>query len=75
MNVEPIVTIATNKFQPKELEEPEEGEHLFHSHMWVKRNPLHLIFYSGIQKNIISKKVTKLLNFKTTLHPHPYTIS
>jgi hypothetical protein len=34
--VEPSATIATTKLQPGELEEPEEGELLFHSHMSVK---------------------------------------
>jgi hypothetical protein len=31
IDVEPISTIAAKKIQPEELEELEEGEHLFHS--------------------------------------------
>jgi hypothetical protein len=27
--------------------DPEEGEHLFHSQMWVKGTPLHFIVDSG----------------------------
>jgi hypothetical protein len=52
-----IVVIATIQ-----LEEPtdlEEGEHLFHSHMWVKGTPLHFIVDSGIHKNLISTEVIK----------------
>jgi hypothetical protein len=36
IDVEPSATIATTKLQPGEPDEPEEGERLFHSHMWVK---------------------------------------
>ena len=31
INVETSATITTTKFWPSELEEPEEGEHMFHS--------------------------------------------
>jgi hypothetical protein len=31
IDAKPNATIATTKFQPRKLEEPEEGEHLFHS--------------------------------------------
>lgn len=34
--MEPSVTIAITKIQTNELEDPEEGESLFHSQMWVK---------------------------------------
>jgi hypothetical protein len=54
IDVDPNATVATTKFKPSEREEPEEGERLFHSHMWVKRAPFHFIFDSGIQKNLIS---------------------
>jgi hypothetical protein len=43
INVEPNATITTTKIQPDESEEPEEGEFLFHSQMWVKGTPLHFI--------------------------------
>jgi hypothetical protein len=49
----PSITIATTKFQSEELEEPEEGEHIFHSHMWVKGTPLHFIVDSGSQENLL----------------------
>jgi hypothetical protein len=54
IDAEPSATVATTKLQPGELEEPEEGEHLFHSQMWVKGTPLHFIIDSGSQKNLIS---------------------
>ena len=51
IDAEPSVTIATTKVQPEESEEPEEGERLFHSQMWVKGTPLHFIVDSSSQKN------------------------
>jgi hypothetical protein len=54
IDVEPSATAATTKLQPNEPDEPKEGEHLFHSHMWVKGTPLHFIVYSGRKKNLIS---------------------
>jgi hypothetical protein len=74
IDVEPSATIATTKLQPGELGDPEEGEHLFHSQMWVKRTPLHFIIDSGSQKNLISSEVIKWLALPTMLHPQPYTI-
>jgi hypothetical protein len=41
------VTVATTKVRPRELEEPEEGERLFHSQLWVKGALLHFIVDSG----------------------------
>jgi hypothetical protein len=74
IDMEPSATIATTKLQPGELDEPEEGEHLFHSQMWVKGTPLHFIVDSDSHKNLISKEVIKRLALPTTLHPQPYTI-
>jgi hypothetical protein len=36
IDAEPSATVATTKLQPGEPDEPEEGERLFHSQMWVK---------------------------------------
>jgi hypothetical protein len=36
IDIEPNATVSTTKLQPGELDEPEEGERLFHSQMWVK---------------------------------------
>jgi hypothetical protein len=47
IDVEPSATVATTKLQPGEPDEPEEGEHLFHSEMWVKGTLLHFIIDSG----------------------------
>jgi hypothetical protein len=66
--------VATTKIQSGELDEPEEGESLFHSHMWVKGTPLHFIIDSGIQKNLISAEVVKWLALAINPHPQPYTI-
>jgi hypothetical protein len=65
---------SATKLQPGEPDEPEEGELLFHSQMWVKGTPLHFIVDSGSQKNLISAKVIKQLALATTPHPQPYTI-
>jgi hypothetical protein len=48
IDAEPSATVATTKVRPSELEEPKEGECLFHSYMWVKGALIHFIFYSGI---------------------------
>jgi hypothetical protein len=74
IDVEPSATVATTKLQPSEPDEPEEGESLFYSQMWVKGTPLHFIVDSSIQKNLISAEVVKRLALPTTLHPQPYTI-
>ena len=66
--------MATTKSQKIELEDLEEGERLFHSHMWVKGSPLQYIVDSGSQKNLISTEVMKWLGLKTITHPQPYTI-
>jgi hypothetical protein len=49
----------TTTIQPEELTDPEEGECLFHSQMWVKGTPLHFIVDSGSHKNLISTEVVK----------------
>jgi hypothetical protein len=72
IDAEPTATIATATIQPEE--DPEEGERLFHSQMWVKGTPLHFIVDSGSQKNIISEEVVKQLYLPTTPHPQPYNI-
>jgi hypothetical protein len=64
----------TTTIQPEEPEDPEEGECLFHSQMWVKGTPLHFIVDRGSQKNLISAEVIKQLDFLTTPHPQPYNI-
>jgi hypothetical protein len=72
--VEPSATVSTTKLQPGEPDEPEEGERLFHSHMWVKGTLLHFIVDSDSQKNLISAEVVKQLALPTMPHPQPYTI-
>jgi hypothetical protein len=74
IGMEPNATVATTKLRPGEPDEPEEGEHLFHSHMWVKGTPLHFIIDRGSQKSIISTEVIKWLALLTMPHPQPYTI-
>jgi hypothetical protein len=72
--MEPSATVATTKLQLGEPDEPEEGERLFHSKMWVKGTPLHFIVHSGSQKNLILAEVIKRLDLPTTSYPQPYTI-
>jgi len=47
IETEPSAIVATTKVLPSELDEPEEGECLFHSQMWVKGTPLHFIVDSS----------------------------
>jgi hypothetical protein len=74
IDAHPTVIVATTTIQPEEPIDLEEGEHLFHSQMWVKGTPLHFIVDKGSQKNLISTKVVKQLGLSTTPHPQPYNI-
>jgi hypothetical protein len=74
INVDPIAIVATATIQPEEPTYLEEGEHLFHSQMWVKGTPLHFIVDSRSQKNLISTEVVKQLGLSTTPHSQPYNI-
>jgi hypothetical protein len=74
IDADPTAIVATATIQPEEPTDPEEGEHLFHSQMWVKGTPLHFIVDSGSQKNLISAEVVKQLGLSTTPHPQPYNI-
>jgi hypothetical protein len=74
IDTDPTAIFATATIQPEEPTDPEEGEHLFHSQMWVKGTPLHFIVDSGSQKNLISVEVVKQLGLSTTPHPQPYNI-
>jgi hypothetical protein len=59
IDADPTAIVATTTIQLEEPIDPEEGEHLFHSQMWVKGTPLHFIVDSGSQKNLISSEVIK----------------
>ena len=74
IDVDPTAIVATAAIQPEEPTDPEEGEHLFHSQMWVKGTPLQFIVDSGSQKNLISAEVVKQLGLSTTPHLEPYNI-
>ena len=74
IDVDPIAIVTTTTIQPEEPMDPEEGEYLFHSQMWVKETPLYFIVDSRSQKNLISAEVIKQLGLSTTPHPHPYNI-
>ena len=47
IDADPTAIVATATIQPEEPIDPEEGEHLFHSYMWVKRTLLHFIVDCG----------------------------
>jgi hypothetical protein len=74
IDADPTAIVVTTTIQPEEPTDPEEGECLFHSQMWVKGTPLHFIVDSGSQKNLISAEVVKQLGLSTTPHPQPYNI-
>jgi hypothetical protein len=75
IDVEPSASITTTtKVHRDELDEPKEGEHLFHSQMWVKGTSLHFIIDSSRKNNLISAEVFKWLALPTTPHPQSYTI-
>jgi hypothetical protein len=74
IDADPTATVTTTTIQLEEPVDPEEGECLFHSQMWVKGTPLHFIVDNDSQKNLISTKVVKQLGLSTTPHPQPYNI-
>jgi hypothetical protein len=74
INAYPTSTVATAIIQPKEPTYPEEGEHIFHSNMWVKGTPLNFIVDRRSQKNLILEEVIKQFGFSTTPHLQPYNI-
>ena len=74
IDAEPSATVATTQIQPEDPEEMEEGEHLFHSQMWVNGVLLQFIVDNGSQKNLILVEVVKQLKFPTKPHPQPYNI-
>jgi hypothetical protein len=49
----PSSTVTITKVWPSEPKEPEEGEGLFHSQMWVKGDLIHFIVDNDSQKNLI----------------------
>jgi hypothetical protein len=74
IDVDPTAIVVTATIEPEEPTDLEEGEHLFHSQMWVKGTPLHFIVDNGSQKNLISAEVIEQLGLSTTPHPQPYNI-
>jgi hypothetical protein len=70
----PTAIVATATSQPEEPTDPEEGERLFHSQMWVKGTSLHFIVDRKSHKKLISVEVVKQLGLSTTPHPQPYNI-
>eukprot|EP00253_Pinus_taeda_P004864 PITA_04864 len=69
IDADPSIIVAIAKIQKNEPEDPEEGERLFHSQMWVKSSRLQFIVDSGSQNNLISAEVVKRLGLPTTPHP------
>jgi hypothetical protein len=69
MDVDPTSIFMTAVIQQEEPTDPEEGEHLFNSQMWVKGTLLHFIVYSRIHKNLISTEVIRQLGLSKTPHP------
>ena len=69
IDADPSAIVATTKLQREDLEDLEEGGHLFHSQMWVKGSPLQFLVDSGSQKNLISIEVVKRLGLPTIAHP------
>jgi hypothetical protein len=59
IDTDPTAIVAIAAIQPEEPTDLEEGEHLFHSQMWVKGTPLHFIVDRGSQKNLILAEVVK----------------
>jgi hypothetical protein len=74
IDADPTAIVATATIQLEEQTNHEEGEHIFHSQMWVKGTLLHFIVDSGSHKNLISAEVVKQFGLSTTPQPQPYNI-
>jgi hypothetical protein len=59
IDADPTAIVTTTSIQLEELTDIEEVERLFHSQMWMKGTPLHLIVDSGKHKNLILAEVMK----------------
>jgi hypothetical protein len=67
-------TVTTTTVYLEEPIDPEDGECLFNSKVWVKGTPLHFIVDNDSQKNLISTKVIKQFGLSTTPDLQPYNI-
>jgi hypothetical protein len=74
IDADPTATVTTTTIQPEEPVDPEEGERLFHSQMWVKGTPLHFIVDSDSQKNLISVRSSNSWGCRQH-HTHNHTTS
>ena len=74
IDMDPTAIVATATIQPEEPTDPEEGECLFHSQMWVKGTPLNFIFDNDSKKKLISTEVLKQLGLSKTPHIEIYNI-
>ena len=74
IDTDPTTTIATITIQLEELVDPGDGAHLFHSHMWVKENPLHYIIDDEIKKTMILTEIINILKLSRMEYPKPDTI-
>jgi hypothetical protein len=59
IDADPTDFVVTATIQPEEPTYPEEGEHIFHSKMWVKGTLLYFIVDSKSQNNLILIEVIK----------------
>jgi hypothetical protein len=64
----------TTTIQPEEPTDPEEGERLFHSQMWVKGTPLHFIVDSGSQEEPHLSRGRQIVGIVDNTTPTPYNI-
>jgi hypothetical protein len=74
IDAKPSANISTTKIHPVELDEPYEGECLFHLQTWVKGTLIHFIVDRGSQKNLISTEVVNRLAL-TTRYTYNHTPS
>ena len=65
IDADPSAIFSTTKIQ---REDPEEGECLFHSQMWMKGSPLQFLVNIRSQKNVILAKVVKWLGLPAIAH-------
>ena len=64
-----LLTLTSTTLTASTFIDEEERVRLFHKHIWIQNNPLHLIVYNDRKQNFIDEYLMKKLGLVTTPHP------
>jgi hypothetical protein len=74
IDADPTVIVVIAAIQPKETIDPEEGERLFHSQMWLKGTPLHLFLIAEARRTSSQQRSSNSWDCQKH-HTHSHTTS